>query len=207
MHLYVRHPRLNFQKACRVILKTQTSCHPGDISDLQPETPVHERCNKACNKMLGANKFRWDTLSTLHRADASGCAVVKWAVWLTTWAAGEAVRVIEVPHGLAGLACPVYALPTFDADTCQRQRVGYYLQIWQQSKTGDWADATLVGADPWKHKLPKMRMITGNITMRALLCFPLKQWDTVICVRRKNIYSLQTGTLLSALKTKNTEKF
>ena len=36
---------------------------------------------------------------------------------LTTGAAGEAVGVVKVAHGLAGLAGSVHPLPTFDADT------------------------------------------------------------------------------------------
>lgn len=42
----------------------------------------------------------------------------KLTVLLTTGAAGEAVRVIQVPHGLAGLAGSIHTLPTFDTDTC-----------------------------------------------------------------------------------------
>lgn len=42
---------------------------------------------------------------------------------LTAGAAGEAVSVVEVPHGLAGLAGSVHALPTLDADTCWETRV------------------------------------------------------------------------------------
>lgn len=54
-------------------------------------------------------------------------------VVLTTRAAGEAVCVVEVPHGLAGLAGPVHSLPTFDADTCRRRRVSKHkiqLCVW-----------------------------------------------------------------------------
>lgn len=47
----------------------------------------------------------------------------RWAVLLTTGAAGEAVGVVQVSHGLAGLAGSVHALPTFDADTCWSQAV------------------------------------------------------------------------------------
>lgn len=39
---------------------------------------------------------------------------------LTTGAAGEAICVIQVPHGLASLAGAVHTLPTLHADTCLR---------------------------------------------------------------------------------------
>lgn len=45
-------------------------------------------------------------------------------VLLTTGAAGEAVSVIQVPHGLAGLAGSVDTLPTFDTDSCRTHVIG-----------------------------------------------------------------------------------
>lgn len=50
--------------------------------------------------------------------------LTKLALSLTAGAAGEAVCVVEVSHGLAGLAGTVHTLPTLHADTWRRHKVG-----------------------------------------------------------------------------------
>lgn len=55
-------------------------------------------------------------------------------VLLTTGAASEAVCVIQLPHGLAGLAGSIHTLPTCDTDTCLRHVGLCYLKIHQHVK-------------------------------------------------------------------------